>query len=84
LEKRDVTPFEVIQEEIDAPVAVGMILDDLAIDSLEYIELIRRLEQVFCVRIEERDLEDVTTLGELCRLVDRLRTTKGIENYVQS
>jgi acyl carrier protein len=78
------TPFDVIQEEIGAPVDSQMILDDLAIDSLEYIELIRRLEQVFDVRIEEKDLEDVTTLGELCRLVDSLRNSKGIQNYVQS
>ena len=78
------TPFDVIQEEIGAPVDSQMILHDLAIDSLEYIELIRRLEQVFDVRIEEKDLEDVNTLGELCRLCDFKRNTKGIQNYVPS
>lgn len=80
------TPLEVIGEEIAAPVNADMILDELAIDSLEYIEMIRRLEQVFSVRIEEKELEHVSTLGELCRLVDRLRlwNSKGIQNYVPS
>lgn len=78
------TPLEVIGEEISAPVNADMILDEFAIDSLEYIEMIRRLEQVFGVRIEEKELENVSTLGELCRLVDGLRNSKGIQNYVSS
>jgi len=78
------TPLEIIGEEIAAPVNADMVLDELAIDSLEYIEMIQRLEQVFGVRIEEKDLENVSTLGELCCLVDGLRNSKGIQNYVPS
>ena len=67
------TPIEVVADEISAPVNADMVIDELAIDSLEYISMIRRLEQVFSVRIEESQLEEVKSLGDLCRLVDKLR-----------
>jgi acyl carrier protein len=67
------TPIEVVADEISAPVNADMVIDELAIDSLEYISMIRRLEQVFSVTIEESQLEQVKSLGDLCRLVDKLR-----------
>ena len=67
------TPLEVIEEEISAPVNADMVLDDLAIDSLEYICMLRRLEEVFSIRIEEEDLKDVKTMGDLCGVVNRMR-----------
>lgn len=62
-----------IKEEISAPVNADMVLDDLAIDSLEYICMLRRLEEVFSIRIEEEDLKDVKTMGDLCGVVNRMR-----------
>lgn len=62
-----------IEEEISAPVNADMVLDDLAIDSLEYICMLRRLEEVFSIRIEEEDLKDVKTMGDLCGVVNRMR-----------
>lgn len=67
------TPLEVIEEEISAPVNADMVLDDLAVDSLEYICMLRRLEEVFSIRIEEEDLKDVKTMGDLCGVVNRMR-----------
>lgn len=77
------TPLEVIGEELCAPVNADMVLDELAIDSLEYIEMIHQLEKVFKIRIEEKDLEDVNTLGELCRLCDDLRRQKDWNDHRQ-
>lgn len=62
-----------IEEEISAPVNADMVLDDLAVDSLEYICMLRRLEEVFSIRIEEEDLKDVKTMGDLCGVVNRMR-----------
>lgn len=67
------TPLEIVGEEMAAPVNADMVIDELAIDSLEYIELLRRLEDVFSVRIDEEDLTGVETLGDLCKVVDRKR-----------
>ena len=67
------TPLEVIEEEISAPVNADMVLDDLAVDSLEYICMLRRLEEVFSTRIEEEDMKDVKTMGDLCGVVNRMR-----------
>lgn len=67
------TPLSIIENELNAPVHLDMVLEDMAIDSLEYIELIRRLEQEFKIEISSKELESVDTIGELCRVVYRLR-----------
>lgn len=51
-------------------------VDDLPVDSLEYIQLLRGLEQIFGILIEEEDLEGVVTLGDLCKVIDRKRAAK--------
>lgn len=80
------TVIEAIREELNAPVNADMAMDDLAIDSLEYLQMIVNLEKIFGIKIEEKDLEPVVTMGDLCRVVDGLRKAnhKGIENYVSS
>ena len=70
----ELKPLEVIEDEIAAPVNADMVLEDLAIDSLEYICMLRRLEETFSIRIEEEDLKDVKTIGDLCGLVNRMRS----------
>lgn len=67
------TILEVISDELNAPVEPCAIIDELAIDSLEYIELLRRLEQVFSIRLDEEDLKNVVTMKDLCEIVDRKR-----------
>jgi acyl carrier protein len=67
------TILEVISDELAAPVEPEAVIDQLAIDSLEYIELILRLEKVFSIKIEEEDLKDVVTMRDLCHVVDLLR-----------
>lgn len=49
-------------------------MDDL--DSLEYLELIQKLEKVFGVLVPDQRAQEVQTLGELCVLVDELRAAK--------
>ena len=70
------TILEVISDELAAPVNQNAVIDDLAIDSLEYIEMMHRLEEVFGIRIEEEDLKIVVTMRDLCELVDRKRDEK--------
>jgi acyl carrier protein len=73
IEPDNLKPWAVIIDELDRPAELHEVISDLDIDSLEYIELIRRLEQIFSIRIEEEDLQAIVTLGDLCRVVDRKR-----------
>ena len=67
------SPIAVIRDEMNAAVKLEDVIEDSAIDSLEYIELVRRLEAMFGIEINEKELERVETFGELCNVVDRLR-----------
>ena len=70
------TILEIISDELNATAEPDAVIDDLAIDSLEYIELLHRLEQVFSIQIEEEDLKNVVTFKDLCEVVDKLRAAK--------
>lgn len=48
-------------------------IQDLGIDSLGLLELIFRIEEVFGIRIENADAQQIQTLSDIANLVDRLR-----------
>lgn len=71
------TPLDVIRVELDdESIELEESMD--RVDSLEFIEMVHRLEQKFDVRIEPEDLEPVATFGELASLVDRKRNDTAI------
>jgi acyl carrier protein len=56
-------------EQLDAAVSLG---NDLAVDSLDLIELAGRIEDAFDVALPERELGAVTTFGDLLAVVTAL------------
>lgn len=48
-------------------------LEDLEADSVDLIEVANAAEAEFDVVLDEADLYDVTTVGQLADLVDRIR-----------
>lgn len=43
---------------------------DLDIDSLAFIEIISALEEEFDIILNEEDVAEVNTVGELCRVIN--------------
>ncbi|WP_067464457.1 acyl carrier protein [Actinomadura macra] len=67
-----------IAEVLDLPVAEitdeAHFLDDLEVDSLMALEIMVRLEKAYGLRLEESELESITTLAATYDLLDnRLR-----------
>lgn len=46
---------------------------DLGLDSLDMVELIMGIEHEFGLKIDDADIEDVRTVGDLIKKVDNLR-----------
>jgi acyl carrier protein len=72
-------------EQLDASVSLA---NDLAVDSLDLLELAGRVEDAFDVTLPERELGSVTTFGDLlavvtalvaCRMRAREATPSGLE-----
>lgn len=53
-------------------------IDDLGADSLDLVELIMEMEDIFSVRISDEELADIRTIQDV---IDFLRT-KGINSKV--
>lgn len=49
--------------------------DDLDADSIDLIEVVNGAEKQYGVTIEEQELYDLETVGQLVDLIDRLRKT---------
>lgn len=48
------------------------IVDDLGADSLDAVELISRLEDEYDVTVADEDVENMVTVGDLVRMVEKL------------
>lgn len=49
-------------------------LQDLDLDSLDYVELLCALHEELGIRLQERDLENVETIGDLLTLIHQQRS----------
>jgi acyl carrier protein len=56
----------------------------LDVDSLEFVDLCQSLERAFDLTIPDEAIANVNTVGDLCRVVEALRTArpKEISDYV--
>jgi acyl carrier protein len=54
------------------------LIDDLEVDSLEQIELIMKLEDVFDVMISDRVAETIVTIQDAVNYVERQRRRKSM------
>lgn len=48
------------------------IVDDLGADSLDAVELISRLEDEYNVTVEDDDIENMVTVGDLVNMLEKL------------
>lgn len=61
--------FDIDPAKVDAETPMV----DLELDSLDVVELTMALEEEFVIRVDDREAEDVQTVGQLVALVDRKR-----------
>jgi len=60
---------EVLQVPADKVTREARFADDLDADSLDLVELVMALEESFDITVEERELEDIETIGQAFDLV---------------
>lgn len=48
------------------------IIDNLGADSLDFVELIMKLEQIFEVKIEDEDVEKIVTVEDLVNYIESI------------
>jgi acyl carrier protein len=46
--------------------------NELAIDSLDLMDILLELEKVYNIKIEDEDAERLTTVGDICSLIQKL------------
>lgn len=51
-------------------------LEDLGADSLEVIELVMRLEDLFDIQIDDEDIEKLKTIDDLVSYIHHLRISR--------
>ena len=57
-------------------VVLNATLEDLGADSLEVIEVIMRLEDLFDIQIDDEDIEKLKTIDDLVSYIHKLRLSK--------
>lgn len=69
VEKLGIAPTEVTPE--------ANLIKDLGIDSLDYAELIMEFEQEFNIRIPDNDAEQLQTVSEIVKYVEKKLKKEG-------
>lgn len=66
------TIVKIIEEKMSASEIEddANLVDDLGMDSLDYIEVVMEIEEKFAIRIDDEKLEPIKTMGELIALVE--------------
>jgi acyl carrier protein len=60
---------EVLQVPADKVVREARFADDLDADSLDLVELVMALEEQFDITVDEKELEDIETVGQAFDLI---------------
>jgi acyl carrier protein len=60
---------EVLQVPSDKVVREARFADDLDADSLDLVELVMALEEAFDITVDEKELEDIETVGQAFDLI---------------
>jgi acyl carrier protein len=60
---------EVLQVPADKVVREARFADDLDADSLDLVELVMALEEAFDITVDEKELEDIETVGQAFDLI---------------
>jgi acyl carrier protein len=60
---------EVLQVPADKVTKEARFADDLDADSLDLVELVMALEEAFDITVDEKELEDIETVGQAYDLI---------------
>lgn len=52
-------------------------VEDLGFTSYDFMSMVGELEEEFDVEVEEREVAEITTVGEAIRYIDSLRETEA-------
>ncbi|MCQ2974078.1 MAG: acyl carrier protein [Bacteroidales bacterium] len=61
-----VEEFEIEEEKI---VETALLKDDLGIDSLDFVDIVVVVENIFGFKLQSEEVKSVSTFGELCKLL---------------
>lgn len=67
--------IEILQdycEELDASQVTpdSRIMDDLELSSLDFFSLVSEIETEYNIRITEREIQEIVTIGDLMRIIE--------------
>ncbi len=75
------SPAELLQGILGAtPITPETSIDALPLDSLDFLDLILELENLYGITITYQELAEVKTVGDLLRVVDSLRTAIHLQS----
>lgn len=77
---------QTLQKDLPDMSESDRLVADLEADSLDFLDLIFRLEKAFDVRVNPRDLERRTreTLGDCPMIVDERYTARAVEEFIKA
>ena len=66
---------EIVRKYTDVPVDTLTedmeLVDDLELSSIDYFEIMVEIETTFRIRFKERDLQELDTVGDVVKLVEK-------------
>ena len=72
LEKIQEMLAEALNLSVEKVTAEAKIVDDLGADSLDVVELLSRLEDEYGITIPDEDVEELVTVGDVVKEIEKL------------
>lgn len=64
---------EILADEFEGKISLQDVIEDAAMDSLEYLQFTQRLEKEFGVTLKDEDVQKAVTFRDLQALVEKSR-----------
>lgn len=64
---------EILADEFEGKISLQDVIEDVAMDSLEYLQFTQRLEKEFGVTLKDEDVQKAVTFRDLQALVEKLK-----------
>lgn len=73
MDKAAMTFPEILADEFEGKISLQDVIEDAAMDSLEYLQFTQRLEKEFGVTLKDEDVQKAVTFRDLQALVEKLK-----------
>lgn len=70
---------EYVEVDKNAITENSRFVEDLGFTSYDFMSMVGELEDTFDIEVEEREVADITTVGEAIRYIESLRDQEEIE-----